>query len=93
MKIVLFAVLGMALVGAGCTETIDNTASTPQRDDRITRLEVEGFTDISVNQGVLFSCGEDDSVLNSYSFKAKKNGHDVEGVVCCGWFKACTVRY
>lgn len=55
-------------------------------------LENQGFTDIEITGYSPFSCGEDD--WSSTGFRAK-NAQDqiVEGTVCCGAWKSCTVRW
>ncbi len=48
----------------------------------------------SVEPGyALWGCSDDDDLAASFTAKTA-DGHDVAGVVCCGWlFKACTVRF
>ena len=42
---------------------------------------------------VIIGCS-DDSFLNSEGFRAiGPDGRAVEGSVCCGWLKGCTVRF
>lgn len=54
-------------------------------------LEQQGYTEIEITGYSPFSCSEDD--VFSTGFKAKgPTGIDVEGTVCCGWIKNCTVR-
>lgn len=63
-------------------------------NDSATRstLEKSGFTDVQVTGYRPFNCGEND--LSSTGFTAKNvNGSTVEGVVCCGILKGCTVRF
>lgn len=58
-----------------------------------TTLESSGYTDVVLQgRAGIFSCGQDDFYRGS--FKAKNaQGKDVEGVVCCGLMKNCTVRF
>lgn len=52
----------------------------------------QGFTDIEATGYEPFVCAEDDSF--SEGFRAKNSrGQLVTGVVCCGLFKRCTVRF
>ncbi len=52
-----------------------------------------GFKDPYSTGPVIIGCSEDDSFLNSESFRAiGPDGRNVEGSVCCGWLKGCTVR-
>ncbi len=51
-----------------------------------------GFTDIVFTGYEWFGCGKDDEFHTG--FKAKNvRGETVSGVVCCGLFKSCTVRF
>lgn len=55
-------------------------------------LTSQGFTDIQMGGYMWFACGRDDGF--STSFAAKNTlGQRVEGVVCCGLLKSCTVRW
>ncbi len=69
----------------------------PSNDGRaMSALSAMGMKDVSFNNdyGVMLKCGEDDSVLMSKSFSATSiSGQRVSGVVCCGHFKGCTVRF
>jgi hypothetical protein len=60
-------------------------------------VEAQGFTDVKIGEGSgnsFFMCSDSDSFINSERFTAKNiNGVQVDGVVCCGWFKGCTVRF
>ena len=59
-------------------------------------LQYEGYEDIELNGAAFFGCGEDSSPWTSSRFTAKKNGHTVNGAVCCGLIsglsKGCSVR-
>ncbi|GAC1393284.1 MAG: hypothetical protein NVS3B10_00590 [Polyangiales bacterium] len=55
-------------------------------------LEDSGYTEVRFTGYVAFSCGRDDNF--STGFVAKNPaGRTVSGVVCCGLFKSCTVRF
>lgn len=55
-------------------------------------LENYGFTEIQFTGYQYFGCSDSDSF--STGFKAKNpQGRNVSGVVCCGYYKACTVRF
>ena len=55
-------------------------------------LEANGFTDITMKGYAWVGCGEDD--FYSTHFAATNSaGKRVSGVVCCGSFKGCTVRF
>ena len=71
------------------------TMSCEVSENEATRvLEAQGFDDIHLEGAeVVFSrCSDSDSF--SRGFRAKNSrGVEVRGVVCCGWLKACTVRF
>ena len=55
-------------------------------------LEKSGYTSIFIHDHVWFGCGHGD--VSSLKFDAKNvNGERVEGVICCGIGKGCTVRF
>lgn len=71
-----------ALALAGCTT--DNRTRETLIDSGFTHIEVGGYD--------FLSCGKDD--FYSTHFKARNPaGREVEGTVCCGFFKSCTVRF
>lgn len=54
-------------------------------------LEAEGFTEVEATGLAPLSCSDSDTFRSG--FKAKgRDGKPVEGSVCCGVFKNCTVR-
>lgn len=55
-------------------------------------LENSGYTDIQLKGYGWFECGDDDRFHTE--FRAKNPaGKMVEGVVCCGYWKGCTIRF
>ena len=67
------------------------TACTCEDSARST-LRAYGFTDIHFTGYSFFACGKDD--FTATGFKAKnQQGQIVEGTVCCGVLKSCTVRF
>lgn len=91
----LLAVLLCLLAACETTGAQNPGASTSDKQTRAIRAL--GFTDIRVgagNSSPWMECADSDSYLNSKSFTARtKEGELVEGVVCCGWIKGCTVRF
>lgn len=75
--------LVMMLVMAGCSTDTDEVQST---------LRKAGFTNVVVGGLSPFACSEDDKMGRSFTAQ-NANGQSVEGVVCCGVFKGCTVRF
>lgn len=62
-------------------------------DGTVVRVaEASGLHDVEPGHWAPISCGKDDQLRTS--FKAKNvAGKTVHGVVCCGYFKQCTVRF
>ncbi len=55
-------------------------------------LDKQGFTEVTFTGYAFSACSEDD--VSHTGFRAKNpQGKEVEGVVCCGWLKSCTVRW
>lgn len=76
------ALMLMALVLVACSAPDESTRT----------LEKSGYTNIETTGWEPFSCGEKDSF--STGFRATNpSGQPVEGVVCCGVIKRCTVRF
>ena len=62
----------------------------PDKSTRI--LEEQGFTNVEITGYSLFSCGQDDTF--STGFRATNPaGRKIDGTVCCGVMKGCTVRF
>lgn len=80
-KVLLFALLALALVG--CTNAGDAREA----------LDAQGFTDITITGYDWFACSEDD--WNHTGFIATNpQGKRVSGTVCSGLlFKSATVRW
>lgn len=51
-----------------------------------------GLQDAGLGGFAPFSCGDDYSLSRQFEAVAR-DGHKVKGVVCCGWIKACTVKF
>jgi len=81
MKKLLFITTSLLL--AGCYSSQSDAENT---------LHKAGFTDITVTGLAPLSCGEND--ISRTGFVATNSqGARVEGVVCCGIFKSCTIRF
>lgn len=77
----LLIVLTVILVG--CFSSNEDATST---------LRKAGYTDIKTTGLRPLSCGEND--ISRTGFTAKNPlGQEVDGVVCCGVFKSCTIRF
>lgn len=56
-------------------------------------LEKSGFSDVDTANGwAPFRCSKDDSFSTHFT-ATNPVGQRVSGVVCCGIFKSCTVRF
>jgi hypothetical protein len=55
-------------------------------------LEASGFDDITLTGYAWFACGKDDAFASSFR-AVNARGAEVSGVVCCGLWKSCTVRF
>lgn len=55
-------------------------------------LDEQGFTDVEMTGYVWAACSDDDVTHTGFRATNPK-GRKVEGVVCCGWLKSCTVRW
>lgn len=80
MKLIVGCILALSVVG--CT---DEPASRRA-------LQNQGFTDISFTGYQFASCSDSDTTSTGFIAKNPLGVH-VEGVVCCGWSKACTIRW
>jgi len=66
---------------SGCTVSDDTALHT---------LQGAGYTDIRLGDMAIMACGDDKL---SKKFHARgPTGQAVEGVVCCGYVKNCTIR-
>lgn len=77
------AVMAMASVALACC-----TSEEPSRK----ALEAAGFSKIEMKGWSAFGCGEDDAFRTKFQAVGPA-GKPVEGVVCCGWLKSCTIRF
>lgn len=72
----------LVLLLLGCTD--------PEASTRA--LRAAGYTDVQLGDYVWFACGKDDDFATAFTAK-NPHGDPVFGVVCCGLFKSCTVRF
>ena len=64
----------------------------PSHEPALKALNGHGFKNANIWSRSFFSCGKDD--LYGFSFSATNPANDtVNGVVCCGMWKGCTVRF
>jgi hypothetical protein len=63
-------------------------------------LQDEGYQNVQVTGWAPFSCSEDDEFKSSFTATrtvlnpdGSTSQRDVQGTICCGWFKDCTVRH
>ena len=74
--------VGLLFLGAGCTSE-EKTRET---------LTAAGFRDIQVQGYALWGCSDSDDFATKFS-ATNPTGLIVNGVVCCGWLKSCTIRF
>lgn len=80
------ALLIVALMQLSCT-------GEPGKERQRVALEAMGFKAISFTGPAWVGCAADDSVFVSKHFVGQDTkGNSIEGSVCCGIFKGCTVR-
>jgi hypothetical protein len=90
----LFIILALAL-----------SACRPSDDRAIEAVRNAGFTDVQVTGSAFLACGSGDYARGA-EFRARRAGpaqaagsiwqspaNEVNGVVCCGLLKRCTIRY
>ena len=61
-------------------------------EETLSTLQKAGFRDIVVGGVTGFACSEEDKMGRSFT-ATNGNGQSIDGVVCCGIFKGCTVRF
>ena len=76
-------VMMLALAAVGCEAN---------PDEAMRALEAQGLTHVTIAGYPFFACGEGDNFNSAFSARGV-NGDLVEGAVCCGWMKGCTVRF
>lgn len=80
-KLIGIIIFGICL--AGCLTTDDEARET---------LDKAGFTNISTGDNVFLGCGSGDKYGLEFT-ATNPNGRRVSGVVCCGNWKSCTIRF
>ena len=55
-------------------------------------LTSAGYTDVKLGGYAWFSCSDSDTFASTFT-ATNPAGAEVSGTVCCGWMKACTVRF
>lgn len=80
------------LMMLGCGNVSNETAQRVLAD--------EGYHDIQMTGYSHFGCGEDDAYKSSFTAKrwvlqgdGSRTERTVEGTLCCGHYKDCTVRH
>ena len=61
-------------------------------DEALRALEAQGMTQVTLGGYPFYVCGEGDDFNSSFTARGV-NGQRVEGAVCCGALKGCTVRF
>lgn len=68
------------------------TSCVTGEDETYETLLNQGFTEINVRGTAPFMCGEHDKLGRVFD-ATNTNQKRVTGVVCCGTFKGCTIRW
>jgi hypothetical protein len=55
-------------------------------------LTEQGYTNIDLDGYDFFGCGQED-IYRTKFIATNSNNKTVEGTVCCGFFKKCTIRW
>lgn len=76
-------ILSFVLLFSGCVTS---------ESDAIKAVQNLGMTEVSPQGVALASCGENDYLGRKF-VATNVVGDRVAGVVCCGTFKGCTVRF
>lgn len=61
-------------------------------DNTVRTLEAHGFTEIRTTGYAPFACSKSDDFSTGF-LATNPAGKRVEGTVCCGLLKGCTVRF
>ena len=84
--IFLVAAIPFAIPFASCAGACDHI------DQSKAALDSAGVSGATITGHSLMGCGKED--MSSVNFKGTNaNGKPVTGVVCCGLWKSCTVRW
>lgn len=78
-RLILFTIFMLA----GCVTTQDEASDT---------LDKAGFTNIKVGDWSFTGCGNGDKHGREFT-AANANGRQISGLVCCGNWKSCTIRF
>jgi hypothetical protein len=82
MRYLIAGLAACLILLTGCTDELRATET----------LRKSGFTEIRTTGFELWGCSDDD--VFQTGFRAKNvQGQQVNGVVCCGLMKSCTVRF
>lgn len=85
IKLVIISVL--LLVGIGFGPLFSKSW---KGDNAVRVLEGDGYANVQLTGYKWFTCGKDDMFSNG--FVATKNGKNISGCVCSGFFKGNTIR-
>jgi hypothetical protein len=95
VELMIAAIAIIVIAGFGITFVLGIVSAgeiytTPERSRNT--LEAQGFTDIQVGGYQWGACGRDDYYSTKFT-AANPQGRRVSGVVCCGNYKGCTIRF
>lgn len=79
----LVAVIWFVFAGVVCNVS-------PETAERV--LQNHGLQEVRLKGHAYLACSDSDSFSSKFEATNSK-GERVSGVICCGYFKSCTVRY
>lgn len=88
--VTVVVIASIAIVGIRGCMTGGDIYTDPDRSRNT--LEAQGFTDIQIGGYKWGACGEDDYYSTEFT-ATNPTGRRVSGVVCCGHYKGCTIRF
>lgn len=92
MKDKLELIVAAACIALLLAIIVGSTRGCGVGDDGTQAIQAEGFTEVRIGDPAPWACGRDDA-FGSYFTATDPLGVRVSGVVCCGFMKACTVRF
>jgi hypothetical protein len=75
-------ILAVIVLALGCTDDSGSTNA----------LKSAGYSNIKLTGYSFFSCSDSDTFATGF-VATNPVGQRVNGAVCCGWIKNCTIRF
>lgn len=81
----------VCIIGIGGAIVAGSCMGVSQEDAERT-LKAHGMSNIEITGHAWTGCGKGDNFRSHFTAKNVK-GEAVDGTICCGWMKDCTVRF